>query len=336
MEGQSFDSIIANLKAKKYHPLYFLAGEESYYIDLISDYIQANVLNETEKTFNQTILYGKDTSVAQVMDAAKRFPMMSAYQVVILKEAQEMEKIDDLIHYIEHPQATTILVIAHKHKLPDKRKTVFKTLRKNAVYFESKKLYDNQLPAWIIQQVKSRSYEIDTKGAALLAEFLGSDLSKIAKEIDKLILTLGDGVRKISPAHIERNIGISKDYNNFELQKALGRKDVLKANRIIQYFASNQKDHPVVLTIISMYFFFSKLLIYYWIKDKSKNNLVSVMKVPPFAVRDYQEAAQRYTPNQVISIISMLREYDMKSKGYKGQVIPPGDLLKELTYKILH
>jgi DNA polymerase III subunit delta len=332
----TYDQILAGLKKREYHPVYFLTGDEPYYIDLVSDYIQEHVLGEAEKSFNLTVLYGKETDAHAVMNAAKRFPMMSSHQVVIVKEAQEMSKFDDLIHYIEKPLGSTLLVLNYKHTNPDKRKKVFKSLLKNSVYLESKKLYDNQVPTWITGYLSSRNFSIEPKASVLLTEFLGSDLSKISNEIDKLIISLKEGEQKITPALIERNIGISKDFNNFELQRAIGKKDVVAANRIINYFADNQKNHPLVVTISLLYSFFSKILIYYWIKDKSKDNLAEQLGVRPFFVKDYVDAARNYNAAKVIRIIELLREYDLKSKGYKGTVIPEGDLLKELIYKIIH
>jgi DNA polymerase III subunit delta len=336
MEMKSFENILSDLKKKQYHPVYFLTGDEPYYIDLVSDYIQENVLVEAEKSFNLTVLYGKDTDARSVMNSAKRFPMMSNNQVVIVKEAQEMDNIDELIHYIENPLQSTLLVLNYKYTNPDKRKKVFKSLLKNSVCLESKKLYDYQVPPWISGYLSARNLSIEPKASVLLTEFLGSDLSKIANEIDKLIISLGEGQKTITSALIERNIGISKDFNNFELQNALGKKDVVSANRIINYFADNQKNHPLVLTINSLYNFFSRVLIYYWIKDKSRDNLAEQMGVRPFFVKDYIEAARNYNPTKVMQIIELLREYDLKSKGYKGTVIAPGDLLKELVYKIIH
>lgn len=332
----SFEHILSELRNKKYQPVYFLSGEETYYIDLVSDFIEKNVLDEAERNFNQTILYGKDTDAVTVMNASKRFPMMSSYQVVIVKEAQDIKDFDNLIHYIENPLKSTLLVLNYKYKTPDKRKKVFKALFKNSVCLESKRLYDNQVPGWILEYLSSKNLSIEPKASVLLVEFLGTDLSKISNEIDKLIIALGEKDKIISSQLIERNIGISKDFNNFELQNALGKKDVLKANRIINYFADNQKTHPLVVTINILFTFFSKILIYYWIKDKSKDNLAEQLGVRPFFVKDYIEAARKYNANQVIRIISVLREYDLKSKGYRGTVIAPGDLLKELIYKILH
>lgn len=336
MAAKNFEQILSDLNKKQFAPVYFLTGEESYFIDMVSDHIQEHALTETEKTFNQTILYGKDTDALTVMNAAKRFPMMSSHQVVILKEAQELKDIDNLQHYVESPLQSTLLVINYKYKKPDKRKKVFKSLIKNSVFLEAKKLYDNEVPSWITGYLSAKNFSIEPKATAMLLEFLGSDLSKISNELDKLIISIGENETTITPLLIERNIGISKDYNNFELQNAIGKRDVVKANRIINYFADNQKNHPLVLTINILFTFFSKVLIYYWIKDKSRDNLAEQLGVRPFFVKDYVEAARNYNANKVIEIISLLREYDLKSKGYKGTMIEPGDLLKELIFKILH
>ena len=336
MMQQTFEQIVTDIQNEVYHPVYFLTGEEPYYIDRVSDLIQESVLSEEEKTFNQIILYGKDADAVTVMNAAKRFPMMSTRQVVIVKEAQEIKDIDNLFHYIENPLKSTLLVLDYKYKKPDKRKKVFKSLLANSVYLDSRKLYDNEVPAWISAYVSSKNYSIEPKASALLVEFLGTELSKISNEIDKLIIALGQEEKMITSGLIERNIGISKDFNNFELQNAIGKKDILKANRIINYFAGNQKSHPLVLTINTLYSFFSKLLIYYWINDKSRDNLAEKLGVRPFFVKDYIEASRNYNANKVIQVIGILREYDLKSKGYKGITLAPGDLLKEMVFKILH
>jgi len=332
----TYENIISDLRNKIYHPVYFLTGDEPYYIDQITDYIAANLLSEAEKAFNQTIIYGKDAGAGAVMNYAKRFPMMANHQVVIVKEAQDLSQFEDLIHYIEHPLKSTILVLNYKYKSPDKRKKVFKALQEKAVYFESKKLYDDKIPAWINSYVSSRKYSIQPKAAALVSEFLGSDLSKIVNELDKLIISLGEDEKNITPSHVERIIGISKEFNHFELQKALGRKDILTANRIINYFGQNQKSNHISQTISSLYFFFSKLLIYYYTEDKSKQNIAAVLKINPFFVADYMEAARNYPAKKLVEIISLLREYDLKSKGYDGSAQQADDLLKELTFKILH
>jgi len=332
----TYEQLIGDLKNKVYKPVYFLFGEEAYYIDLISSYIAANVLSEAEQSFNQTVLYGKDSEAGQVSDLARRFPMMASHQVVILKEAQDMKSFAELLPYIESPQPSTLLVISYKYKKPDKRQKIFKTLEKQAVLFESKKLYDNQVAGWIAGYVTNRKYRMEPKAAALLAEFLGSDLGKIVNEVEKLIVAIGDENQTITPALVEKHIGFSKDFNQFELQDALGRRDVVKANRIINYFAENEKKYPFPLTIISLYYFFSKLLLLHYTKDKSRQNLASTLKVNPFFVKDYEAAAKRYSAARLVEIISLLRIYDMRSKGYEGNTTPSGELTRELIFKILH
>jgi len=343
-----FNQIISDLKKKVYHPVYFLAGEESYFIDAISSFIEKNVLDEMEKEFNQTILYGKDIDILTVIAAAKRFPMMSNYQVVIVKEAQNIKNLtgkegsgkdDKNKHpfqaYIENPQKSTILVICYKYKTLDKRTSVAKTIAKNAVLFDSKKLYDNQVPEWINNYLKSRNYTINPRASMLLAEYLGTDLSKVVNELEKLMINL-PARSEITVEHIQKNIGISKDYNTFELQAAIGKKDVLKANRIINYFSSNPREYPLVLTITSLYSYFTKLLTYHFLADKSKNNAAAALGVHPFFVGDYEKAAKNFATGKLKNIISDLREYDLKSKGIDNATASEGDLLKELMFKILH
>jgi DNA polymerase-3 subunit delta len=332
----TYQQLMSDLKNKIYHPVYFLTGEEPYYIDKITEYISQNVLEEAEKAFNQTVLYGKDSDAVAVTNTAQRFPMMSNYQVVILKEAQELKNFDDLVHYIGKPLKSTILVINYKYKSLDKRKKLFKVIQENAVIFDSKKLYDDKIPDWITNSLKKDGYGIDNKAAILLTEFLGNDLSKIEKELEKLILTIPDGLKAITPEQIERNIGISKDFNNFELQKALVARDVLKANRIINYFAGNQKNIHITQTITNLYFFFSKVLLYHFLNDKSRNKVAAALKINPFFVTDYERAARSFKARKVVEIISILREYDAKSKGYSNPSTSAGDLLKELIFKILH
>jgi DNA polymerase-3 subunit delta len=332
----TYDQLIGDLKNKAYRPVYFLWGDEPYYIDLVSSYIAGNVLSEAEQSFNQTILYGKDSEAAQVSDLARRFPMMASHQVVVLKEAQEMKSFAELIHYVEQPQPSTLLVINYKYKKPDKRQKIFKLLEKKAVWFESKKMYDNQVPGWIAGYASKQNYRMEPKAAALLAEFLGSDLSRIVNEVEKLMVAIGKKGETITPALVEKHIGFSKDFNQFELQDALGRRDILKANRIISYFAENEKKYPFPLTIISLYYFFSKLLLLHYTKDKSKQNLAATLKVNPFFVKDYELAAKRYSAAKLVEIISLLRTYDMRSKGYQGSTTPSSELTRELVFKILH
>ncbi len=333
----TYDQIIKDLKNKIYKPIYFLMGEETYYIDKITDYITANVLTDSEKDFNQSTLYGKETDVNTIISASRRFPMMANQQVIVVKEAQNIKNIEDLLIYVEKPLNSTILVINYKYKKLDKRKKIYKAIDKAGVLFEAKKKYDNEIPQWISSYLSSKKYKIEPSASMLLSEYLGVNLSKIANELDKLMITLPDGVDTINSDHIEKNIGISKDYNNFELHKALGEKNVLKSNRIINYFANNQKDNNITVTITSLYFYFSKVLAYYFIKNKSDNREVaSVLQVNPYFVNDYKNAAKKYTPAQVVNIISLLREYDLKSKGVDSAGTPAGELLKELVFKILH
>ncbi len=331
-----YHSILRDLKNKAYKPIYFLMGDEPYYIDLITDFIAGNILDESERSFNQIILYGKDTTVPFIIDTARRYPMMAPYQVVIIKEAQTLDNIDDLCFYAEAPLHSTILVINYKYKSLDKRKKLSKIISEKGVLFESKKLYDDKIPGWITNYLDEKNITIDLKASFLLTEFLGSDLGKISNELDKLIITLPEKSRNITADHIERNIGISKDYNNFELNRALIQKNILKANRIINYFDKNQKNNPFFLTMASLYYLFSKVLIYHSMKDKSRNNVASVLHIKPFFVPDYELAARHFTEDKLISIISLLREYDLKSKGFGNVSVPPGELLKELVYKILH
>ncbi|RLD92437.1 MAG: DNA polymerase III subunit delta [Bacteroidetes bacterium] len=332
----TYEQIIGDLKNKVYKPVYFLWGDEPYYIDLVSSFIAGNVLSEAEQSFNQTTLYGKDSEAAQVSDLARRFPMMASHQVVVLKEAQDMKSFGELIHYVEKPQPSTLLVISYKYKKPDKRQKIFKVLEKKAVWFESKKMYDNQVPGWIAAYASKQKYNMEPKAAALLAEFLGSDLSKIVNEVEKLTVAIGKQGETITPVLVEKHIGFSKDFNQFELQDALGKRDVLKAMRIINYFAENDKKYPFPLTIISLYYFFSKLLLFHYTKDKSKQNLAATLKVNPFFVKDYEAAAKRYSAAKLVEIISLLRVYDMRSKGYEGNTTPSRELTRELIFKILH
>ena len=331
----TFEQIIADLKKGKYRPIYFLMGEEPYFIDAIADYIAENALSAEEKTFNQVVLYGKDSSVYSVLDAAKRFPMMSQRQVVILKEAQNLKELDKLQFYLEKPLSSTILVICYKDKL-DKRLKIYKTLDKlkDAAVLNSEKLRDYKVPAWITEYLTARGYGIVPAAADLLTEYLGSSLGKVVNELDKLIVTLPVNEKKITLEHIETNVGISKDFNVFELQKALGGKDVLKANRIIDYFSRNPNDNPIVMVISNLYSYFVKILAYHYLTDKSQ--AASALKVNPYFVKDYEAAARRYPAPKVVQIISILREYDMKSKGVGSTSASDGDLMREMIYKMMH
>ena len=331
-----YAQIIAELKNKDYKPIYFLEGEEPYYLDLISDYILENVLSEDEKGFNQSILYGKDLSIDAVMTTAKRFPMMAQRQVVVIREAQNIRNIEDLAAYVEKPLKSTILVINHKYKTIDKRKRLYKAVVKNGVYFESKHLYDNQIPAWISKYLKGRNLGIDPRAAQMIADFIGSDLQRIVNELEKVCISLVPGT-SIMPEDIEKNIGISKEFNIFELQNALGNRDILKSNRIINFFIDNEKNHPLTVILGNLLNYFRKLLVYHSIENKSDRTLVAQkLGVNPFFINDYVNASKNYSLDKSIKIIAFMREYDLRSKGGRGGSASNGDLLRELTFKILH
>jgi DNA polymerase III subunit delta len=332
----TYEEIMSDLKNRIFRPVYFLAGEEPYYIDLITEYIEDKVLPEAEKSFNQIVLYADDTNIPSIIDIARRFPMMASHQVVIIKEAQSLKKIDDLSIYLEKPLASTILVFSYKYKALDKRTKLFKTLESHAVYFESPRMRDYQIPAWIERYLMKKGIKTDPSSSAMLTEYLGTDLHKIANELDKLIITLPAGKPVITTELIEKNIGISKDYNNFELQKAIGEKNILKSNMIVRYFADNPKDNPMTLTVASLFGFFSKLLQYHYLTDKSKNNVAAALKVNPFFVKDYESAAVKYNVGKTVQIISLLRTFDMRSKGFGDAGTEQGELLRELVYRILH
>ncbi len=332
----TFEQILQELKQKVYRPIYFLMGDEGYFIDQITNYIVNNVLTEEEKGFNQTILYGKDVDTTEIIHAARRFPMMSQHQVIVVKEAQNIAKIEDLEVYAKNPLKSTILVINYRYKTLDKRKKFYKAVAQNGVLYEAKKLYDNQVPQWITSYLQNKGKTIEPKASALLTEFLGSDLSKIAHELDKLELAIGKDVKQINPAHIEKNIGISKDYNNFELQDAILSKNINKANKIVLAFGKNPKAYPIQMTTVTLFGCFQKLLMIYYTQDKSERNLASVLKVHPFLVKNYISGARKYPARKVVQIISLIREYDMKSKGFDSSTTESGELLKELVFKIMH
>ncbi|MCK7590717.1 DNA polymerase III subunit delta [Subsaxibacter sp. CAU 1640] len=328
--------LIDDINNKKLKPVYFLMGEEPYYIDRISQYIEANVLSEEEKGFNQMVLYGRDVTVEDIVSNAKRYPMMAEHQVVIVKEAQDLSRtIEKLADYVKQPQPTTILVVNYKYKTIDKRKSLYKEIKKTGVVFESKKLYENQVGDWIRRVLSGQGYTIVPKAALMLVEFLGTDLSKINNELEKLQIILPKGTQ-ITPQHIEDNIGISKDYNNFELRKAIGERDVLKAHQIIKYFADNPKDNPMVVTVSLLFNFFSQLLHFHGLADKSPRNVASALKINPYFVNEYITAARNYPMKKVSAVVSTLRDFDVKGKGVGANAVPQGDLLKELVVRIFN
>ena len=333
----TYEEIARDLKNRIYKPVYYLMGEESYYIDRISEYIAQTVLNENEKEFNQTILYGADTDIATIINAAKRYPMMSKYQVVIVKEAQGVKNIDELSYYLQKPLESTILVLCHKHGVLDRRKKLAAEIEKVGVLFESKKIKDTQLAGFITSYLKRKSIEIEPKASEMMAEFVGTDLSRMAGELEKLIITLPKVQKRITPEQIEQNIGISKDYNNYELRNALIIKDVFKANQIIKYFEENPKTNPLQMTLSVLFNFFSNLMLAYYAPEKSEQGIAAQLGLKsPWQSKDYLAAMRKYSGVKVMQIIGEIRYCDAKSKGVGNSSLGDGELLRELVYKILH
>jgi DNA polymerase-3 subunit delta len=335
----TFEEIIRDIKARNFQPVYFLHGEEPYFIDQIEAAVDANALSDAEKGFNQSVLYGRDVDHLVLLDYLRRYPMMSERQVVILREAQEMKGLTELASYVEQPMPTTVFVVCHKHKKVDLRTKLGKALQgKKTVLFESKKLYDNQVPDWIASWCKSRKLAVEPAAAALLAEYLGTDLAKISNELDKLALNLPAGTT-VTPAHVQEYVGISKDYNVFELQKALAMRDVAKVARIREHFASNIRKNPLIVTISSLFAYFSKVYMLHSLKGSSDAEILKALELrSDWFLKEYRIAANNYTPAQTVRIISLLKEYDLRSKGVDTDTTNTGDeaLMKELFWKILH
>ena len=333
----TYEEIARDLKNRIYKPVYYLMGEESYYIDRISDYIAQTVLTDEEKEFNQTVLYGSDTDVPTIINAAKRYPMMSEYQVVIVKEAQNVKKIEDLSYYLQKPLMSTILVICHKHGVLDRRKKLAVEIANVGVLFESKKIKDAQLPGFISTYLKRKSVDIEPKASEMMAEFVGTDLNRMAGELDKLVITLPQGVRRITPEQVEKNIGVSKDYNNYELRSALVARDILKANKIIKYFEENPKTNPLQATLSALFGFFSNLMLAYYAPEKTEQGIANQLSLQPsWKAKDYMAAMRVYSGVKCMQIIGEIRYCDAKSKGVDNSSLSDGDLLRELVYKILH
>lgn len=336
--------IIKDLKARKLKPIYLLHGEEPFYIDQIVDYMEANLLADMEKGFNQTVLYGKDTDMATLLNAAKRYPMMSDYQLIIVKEAQDLKWAKEtegtskeagfVQHYFENPLPSTILVLAYKYANFDKRKKIYKAISKSGIIFPSDPIRDYQLAPWIEDFVREKGYKIAPQAAALMAEYLGVDLSKIANEVEKLLLNISKDVT-IDIALVQKNIGISKEYNVFELQKAIVMRDPLKCNQIVNYFANNPKANPMVMVMASLNGYFTKVLKYHYLVNK--HDAAKVLGVSPYFIKDYELASRNFNLNKVFQVVSLLREYDLKSKGVESTGnVADGELLKELVFKIIH
>lgn len=331
--------IIESFKQKKFKPIYLLHGEESYFIDEVVDYADKHILDAGEKSFNQTVVYGKDIDFGELIQLVKRYPMMSEYQVVIVKEAQNMKWTslkagDPFESYCENPLNSTILILAYKNGKFDSRKKVFKNIDKSGLTFESKAVRENDLLPWIAQYVQEKKYSIQPGAQRLMAEYLGNQLSRIANELDKLMLNIPSG-SEITTDLIQKFVGINKDFNVFEYQKALTQRNVLKANQISSYFASSPKDHPFQAIVANLYGYFSKILKYHLLSDKSQ--AAAVLGVPPFIVREFEQASRVFPIGKIFQVFSILRTYDLKSKGVDvGAQYALEDMWKEFNFHLIH
>lgn len=333
-----FEDICRDIVAKKFAPVYILMGEEPFFMDRITELLIAHVLDDSERDFNQIILYGADADAAQIINAARRFPMMSKYQLVVVREAQQVRDIEVLSAYVKNPLQSTVLVLNYKYKTLDRRKTLAAATEKAGILFESKKIPDYKMAGFITSFLQQRSIGIDGKASQMLSDFLGNDLNRLNKELDKLALIMPEnGPKRVTPEMIERNIGISKEYNNFELIKAISERDILKANRIAQYFEKNPKNHPIQMTLPVIFNYFSNLLICYYTKDRSEAGLMSALGLRvAFQTRDYLQGMRNYPAMKVFNLIGDIRNTDARSKGVENSSVSDAELLKELLYKILH
>ena len=333
-----YREILARINQKIYKPIYLLMGDETYYIDQLSSYIAANILTESEKAFNQTILYGKDVDVSAIVNAARRFPMMANQQVLIIREAQNVRKLEELDVYAKSPLASTILVLCVKGKTVDKRSSFYKTVDKIGDILESVRLYENEVSPWISTYVQQQGYSIEPAASAIMADYVGNDLNKLVNELDKLFSLLPTSDKKLTAANIEQNIGISKEYNTFELNNAVAQRNILKANRIAYHFSKNPSEYPIVVTIATLYTLFRNMLKLYALKKQNatQGQVASELGVNPFFVKDYETAIRLYPLPKVIEGISLLREYDMRSKGFNNTSASHSELLRELLYKLMH
>ncbi|HEY5570335.1 MAG TPA: DNA polymerase III subunit delta [Bacteroidales bacterium] len=332
----SFETIMESIQKREYAPVYGLMGEEPFFIDCISDTLEKTILSETEKDFNQTVIYGADSTIFTVLDEVRRYPLMSDYHVVIVKEAQSLDHLEDLIKYLQNPLSSTILVINYKYgKIERKLAT---EIERKGILFESQKMYDNQVPEWIFRTLQHKNIKIDSAAANLLSEYSGNDLSKLDHELEKLIIALqSTGGDKITSELIEKYVGISKEYNNYELVRAILYRDILKANRIVNYFEKNPKKNPLLISTATLFNSFSMLVIAYSQKDRSQKALSDYLGLKNYYQwKDIEAGLSNFSPIQAVHSISYLREYDGKSKGSNGNSTDDGELLRELVYKLLH
>ena len=333
----SFNEIKGNILSKKFMPVYLFQGEESYFIDQLTDLLIEQALEESERDFNQSIVYGLETDPASVINACRRYPMMAERQLVVVKEAQGLKNIDDLIHYVKNPLNSTILIINYKYGKLDGRKKLAGEIAKIGIAFESKKIYENKVPDFIINYLREKQMAIDVPTAQLLTDYLGNDLSKVTNELDKLSIALPQSQKRVTADLIEKNIGISKDFNNYELQKAIANRDIVKANRIAKYFEQDQKNNPLLLTLNVLFGFFTNLMICQFEKDQSKANLMRILGFRwDMQIADYMEAMKYYKPIKTMKNVALIREYDAKGKGFGSSSVPQGKLLIELLHKLMH
>lgn len=335
MSIEKAEALLKRIQKKEYKPIYLLHGEkESYFVDLISSYIEKNVLSEDQKAFNQIILYGKDTDVDELINSAKRYPMMADHQVIILREAQDLKQIEKLEPYVKNPQSSTILVLCFKHKRLDGRKKVFKAIKSKHEFYQTGNIYEKHVVKWLNGTLRKSGYAIDPKASKMLLEYLGNSLSNIDKELEKLKQILPVSTT-IQPEHIEEHVGISKDYNIFELSNAIGNRDEFKAQQIAKYFEQNQKDHPLVLTLGTIYNYFNKILIYHSLNNKSQSNVAKALGVHPFFVNDYVQAARHYSMKNASRATELIRRTDAQGKGINMSPAQSSSLLKNLLVEIM-
>ncbi len=330
----SSDEIIRRIKSKDVSPVYFLHGEEPYYIDEISNVLEHNFLDESEKAFNQTVLYGKDADVFSIINAARRYPMMSEKQLVLVKEAQNLKEIEKLLGYLENPLSSTVLVLCYKYKKMDGRSKMLKLAKENFMVFESAPIPDYKLQAWIENYCKGKKIAIQPIATSMLSEFLGNDLSKIVNEIEKLLLNIKDH-NEITAQQIEKYVGISKDFNTFELQNAIGSGNYFKAQKIVQYFSFKPKENSIIPVLSSLYNFFGKLIAVHYSKDYSDNGVAAIAGVHPFIAKEYVRACSTYPLERCVRIIGYIHDFDLKSKGIGSTDTSDASLLKELVFMIM-
>jgi DNA polymerase-3 subunit delta len=333
----SFESIRNDIRRRQFKPIYLLMGDEGFFIDELTTLISDTLLTEVEKDFNMLTFYGADSDVNLIISSARRFPMMSDHQLIIVKEAQQLDQFELLDHYVKNPMLSTVLVINYKHGSVDKRKSLVKHIDKIGVVFESKKLYDNQIPAFITSWFREKEIGIDEKSAQMLTDHLGNEISKLIPQLQKLEVSLPEGARRVTSDLIEKNVGISKEFNNFELQKAIITKNVLAANRIVDYFSSNPKDNPMMVTVAILFNYFSNLLECFWLPQKDEQSIMAALNMrSSFFVRDYMTGLRNYNAGKVMEIISDLRTFDARSKGVDNISASQGELLRELVYRMMH